>query len=97
MPSAVALSGSDYIILPKGEYDRLARRAAVIEAADLPALPRKLTDGNYPAIEAGRVVLARKLAKRRWAAAFPPVTREQATAVLEMSRPKLLDEALHAG
>lgn len=31
-------------------------------------LPTELSDGNYPAIEAGRTALARKLVKRRWAA-----------------------------
>jgi len=34
----------------------------------LPPLPAKLSEGNYPAIEAGRAVLARKLVKRRCAA-----------------------------
>ncbi len=67
MPPTITLSGHEYIILPKGEYERLARRAAVIDDVALPALPRKLQDGNYPAIEAGRAVLARKLIKRRWA------------------------------
>ncbi|HEX4054446.1 MAG TPA: helix-turn-helix domain-containing protein [Tepidisphaeraceae bacterium] len=33
----------------------------------LPPLPGKLPDGNYPAVEAGRAILARKLVKRRWA------------------------------
>jgi DNA-binding XRE family transcriptional regulator len=67
MPSIVTLLGREYIILPKPEYDRLARRAAVIDDVALPPLPEKLSDGNYPAIEAGRAVLARKLVKRRWA------------------------------
>jgi DNA-binding XRE family transcriptional regulator len=66
MPPTVTLSGHEYIILPKSEYDRLARLAAVIDDVELPPLPRKLADGNYPAIEAGRAVLARKLVKRRW-------------------------------
>jgi DNA-binding XRE family transcriptional regulator len=68
MTSTVTLSGRDYIILPKHEYDRLARRAAVIDDVALPSLPRQLPDGNYPALEAGRAILARKLVKRRWAA-----------------------------
>jgi DNA-binding XRE family transcriptional regulator len=68
MASTVTLSGRAYVILPKPEYDRLARRAAVIDEDSLPSLPEKLSDGNYPAIEAGRAVLARKLVKRRWAA-----------------------------
>jgi DNA-binding XRE family transcriptional regulator len=67
MPSTLNLSGRQYIILPKNEYERLTRRAAVIEDTELPPLPRKLAEGNYPAVEAGRTVLARKLIKRRWA------------------------------
>jgi DNA-binding XRE family transcriptional regulator len=68
MPPSITLSGHEYVVLPKGEYERLASRAAVIDDIALPPLPARLKDGNYPAIEAGRVVLARKLVKRRWAA-----------------------------
>jgi DNA-binding XRE family transcriptional regulator len=68
MLARVTLSGRDYVILPKNEYERLARRAAVIDDVALPSLPQRLADGNYPAIEAGRAILARKLVKRRWAA-----------------------------
>jgi len=67
MPSTLTLSGRDYVVLPKSEYDRLARRAAVIEDVTVPPLPAVLLDGNYPAVIAGRAVLARKLIKRRWA------------------------------
>lgn len=68
MPSTLKLSGHEYVVLSKPEYDRLSRRAAVIDDVTLAQLPEKLPDGNYPAIEAGRAVLARKLVKRRWAA-----------------------------
>jgi len=67
MASTITLAGREYIILPKPEYERLARRAAVIDDVALPRLLEKLSDGNYPAIEAGRAILARKLVKRRWA------------------------------
>ena len=33
-----------------------------------PELPAKLASGNYPAVEAVRVGLARKLVRRRWVA-----------------------------
>lgn len=68
MPPTITLAGQEYIVVRKGEYERLARRAAVIDDITLPALPAMLSDGNYPAIQAGRAVLARKLIKRRWAA-----------------------------
>jgi predicted transcriptional regulator len=35
--------------------------------SDLPELPSKLPSGNYPAVQALRGGLARKLIKRRWA------------------------------
>jgi DNA-binding XRE family transcriptional regulator len=68
MVSELLLSAGEYVILPKAEFDRIAWRAAVTDDVMLPSLPRKLADGNYPAIEAGRAILARKLVKRRWAA-----------------------------
>lgn len=67
MPPTVTISGQQYIILARREYEQLARRAAVIDDVTVPALPGRLKDGNYPAIAAGRAVLARKLIKRRWA------------------------------
>jgi DNA-binding XRE family transcriptional regulator len=43
------------------------RRESAGAAGALPTLPGKLPGGNYPAVEALRVGLARKLIKRRWA------------------------------
>jgi ribosome-binding protein aMBF1 (putative translation factor) len=45
----------------------MRRRLSVIGDVDLPDLPAKLPSGNYPAVEALRAGLARKLIKRRWA------------------------------
>jgi len=61
------VSGKRFVIVPEAEYDRLRQRAAVIDAVDLPKLPRKLASGNFPAVQALRIGLARKLIKRRWA------------------------------
>ncbi len=55
----VTLDGKQYVMLPREEYDRLTR------AARLPALPEPGADGNYPAVEYGRVSLARKIILRR--------------------------------
>ena len=61
------MRGKRFVIVPEAEYDRLRQRAAVIGDVDLPDLPRKLASGNFPAVEALRVGLARKLIRRRWA------------------------------
>ena len=70
------LAGKDFVILERREYERLAgsrsdRRSegsGVIGDVPLPAMPAKLPDGNYPALESLRAGLARKLITRRWAA-----------------------------
>lgn len=61
------ISGRRFVIVPETEYDRLRQRADVAGDVDFPELPAKLPSGNYPAMEALRVGLARKLIKRRWA------------------------------
>jgi DNA-binding XRE family transcriptional regulator len=62
----IQLGGKRFVIVPEAEYDRLRERAAVVGDVDLPELPARLPNGNYPAIDALRVGLARKLIKRRW-------------------------------
>jgi len=64
----IQLRGIRFVIVPEAEYDRLRERAAVVGDVNLPKLPERLPNGNYPAIEALRVGLARKLIKRRWSA-----------------------------
>jgi DNA-binding XRE family transcriptional regulator len=61
------VGGKRFVIVPEAEYERLRQRAAVAGDVDLPELPGKLPSGNYPATEALRAGLARKLIKRRWA------------------------------
>ncbi len=63
----IQLGGKRFVIVPEEEYDRLRERDAVIGDVDLPQLPARLPSGNYPAVQALRVGLARKLIKRRWA------------------------------
>ena len=64
----IQLGGKRFVIVPEAEYDRLRQAATVINDVDLPELPRRLPSGNYPAIQAVRTALARKLIKRRWGA-----------------------------
>jgi DNA-binding XRE family transcriptional regulator len=63
----IQISGKRFVVVSEAEYEQLRHRAAVVGDVDLPELPRKLATGNYPAVEAMRVGLARKLIKRRWA------------------------------
>ena len=61
------LGGKRFVIVPAAEYDRLRQRASVAGDVDWPELPVADAKGTYPAVEACRVTLARKLIKRRWA------------------------------
>ncbi len=55
----IILAGERFVILPEAEYQSL------IGDHTEPALPSPDANGNYPAVEAARVVLARKLIRRR--------------------------------
>ena len=57
----ITLEGKRFAILPEAEYKRLT------DSQPPPLLPPD-KQGNYPAIEAARVVLARKILRRRRAA-----------------------------
>ena len=63
----IQVGGKRFVIVPEAEYERLRQRNAVIDDVELPELPARLHSGNYPAVQALRVGLARKLIKRRWA------------------------------
>lgn len=58
----VQLAGTDYVIVPRAEFDRLSSLAKV---SDLPPLPAPDKDGNVDAIEYSRASLARKLIRER--------------------------------
>ncbi len=62
----IELNGKRYVVIPEAEYEHLRQSAAVAGDVDLPRLPRPDRKGNYPAVEALRVGLARKLIRRRW-------------------------------
>jgi DNA-binding XRE family transcriptional regulator len=62
----IELQGKRYVVVPEEEYERLCERAAVAGDVELPGLPAPDKKGNYPAIKALRVGLARKLIRRRW-------------------------------
>jgi DNA-binding XRE family transcriptional regulator len=58
----VTLGGERFVILPETDYRQL-----VGETWE-PPLPKADAEGNYPAVEAARVLLARKIIRRRRAA-----------------------------
>ena|SRR3972149_4284813 len=55
----IVLSGERFVILPEDEYRKLKSEQGE------PALPRPDAKGNYPAPQALRVILARKILRRR--------------------------------
>jgi DNA-binding XRE family transcriptional regulator len=63
----IQLGSKRFVVLPENEYDEMRQRLAVMDDVEVPKIPAKLPTGNYPAIQALRAGLARKLIKRRWA------------------------------
>ncbi|HEV2973273.1 MAG TPA: helix-turn-helix transcriptional regulator [Pirellulales bacterium] len=68
--TTVTLAGQRYVILPEAVYERM--RTKVSDSTE-PPLPAADAHGNYPAVEAARVVLARKILRRRRAAGLSQV------------------------
>jgi len=67
------VAGKRFVILEEGDFRRLQRRAGTADESGLPALPKPLPDGNYPAAEAMRVGLARRLIRDRRAVGLTQV------------------------
>ncbi|NOT00671.1 MAG: helix-turn-helix domain-containing protein [Phycisphaerales bacterium] len=63
--AAVTVDGRDYVIVPRAAFDRLTQLA---RAANLPELPERDADGDYPAVPYARSLLSRKLIRERVAA-----------------------------
>jgi len=63
----ITLAGQRFVILPEGEYRRLTGQG------EEPALPKPDAKGNYPAVAAGRVLLARDILRGRRAAGLTQV------------------------
>lgn len=57
----LTLEGARYVVLPESEYQRLQAAAGEVE----PSLPPADAEGNRPAVESLRVLLAQKLLRRR--------------------------------
>jgi DNA-binding XRE family transcriptional regulator len=61
MTQCITLAGKEFVIMERGEYERIVAEAQL----DLPPLPEPDAEGLTPATEYGRVLLARKLIRRR--------------------------------
>ncbi|HVT91091.1 MAG TPA: helix-turn-helix transcriptional regulator [Tepidisphaeraceae bacterium] len=61
------IAGKDFVVIERGEYDRLIAADVGVADSELPALPQPDSKGNVPAVEYGRKLLARRLvlARRR--------------------------------
>jgi DNA-binding XRE family transcriptional regulator len=63
----LTLAGQRFVILPEAEYERLVGKTPE------PVLPPPDADGNYPAVETMRAILARKIIRRRRAVGLSQV------------------------
>jgi ribosome-binding protein aMBF1 (putative translation factor) len=63
----LTLAGHRFVIIPEAEYKRLAGKTPE------PLLPRPDAEGNYPAVETMRAMLARKIIRRRRAVGLSQV------------------------
>ncbi len=63
----VTLNNEPFALLPRAEYEELVARAA---GEKLPAYPPRDKNGNYPAADAIRVVIARDIITSRIAAGW---------------------------
>jgi DNA-binding XRE family transcriptional regulator len=61
----LTLGGSQFVVIPRAEYDRLLRRPPAPHDEALPPLPEPDSEGNVPAIAYARASLARKLTAGR--------------------------------
>jgi DNA-binding XRE family transcriptional regulator len=55
----LTLAGQRFVVVPEAEYKRLTGKTPE------PLLPRPDAEGNYPAVETMRAMLARKIIRRR--------------------------------
>lgn len=74
--ATLQMAGQRYAVVPMNEYRRLVsargakgnNTAVEIEQDDLPPMPPRRSNGDYPAIQAARVSIARDVIRARRAA-----------------------------
>jgi DNA-binding XRE family transcriptional regulator len=64
MTQILELSGKQYVVIEREEFERLTKCAGN-EGDPLPPLPLPDANGNYPAIAYGRALLARRIVAAR--------------------------------
>jgi len=65
MIQAITRKGKRYMLVPEDEYERLLAGRSPDHEDDLPTLPAKGPDGNYPALEYVAASLARDIIRAR--------------------------------
>lgn len=63
--STLELKGKKYAVLPMAEYRKLVSSRRKVERDELPPMPPRRQNGDYPAIEAARVSIARDIIRSR--------------------------------
>jgi DNA-binding XRE family transcriptional regulator len=67
------LAGKRFVVIEERDFRRMERRARMTEEGRLPRFPDALPDGNYPATEALRIGLARRIIRDRRAVGLTQV------------------------
>ncbi|HSV15296.1 MAG TPA: helix-turn-helix transcriptional regulator [Tepidisphaeraceae bacterium] len=91
MPGTIntaTIDGKRYVLVPEADYKRLkAGTKIVVPERELPAMPRKLPNGNYNAVDYARVSLARKIIVARKEAGLSQAQLARAAGI----RPEVLN------
>ena len=86
----ITLGGQRFIILPEADYRELVGQTWE------PPLPKADAKGNYPAVEAARVVLARKIIRLRRAAGLTQAELARRAGVVVVETLSRLEHAKHS-
>jgi ribosome-binding protein aMBF1 (putative translation factor) len=68
--ATLRMDGKEYAVVPLAEYRRLLSRQGNVldDEGDLPRMPPRRANGDYPAVQAARVSIARDIIRSRRAA-----------------------------
>lgn len=61
----IKINGTEFVVVPKTEYERLRILARDADESSWPQFPAPDSRGYYPAVECARVSLARKVIRSR--------------------------------
>ena len=85
--ATVTIEGKRFVIVPENEYE-LLRNGKAADQAGLPPLPKRLANGNYPAVAYARAVTARDIisARRRVGLSQAELAKRAGIAVETLNR-----------